>query len=197
MAGAILSPLTLRAEFVDAVFGLTEGNPFFTEEILAVLAESDAPLSQVVLDQRTIDELRIPRSVHDAVVRRLARVSPAAQRVARLGAVAGRGFDFALLQTLTQLDEADLLRSVDELVGVHLLVEESAERLAFRHALTRAGHLRPAPGPRTSGPPRQRCSGHGAPLRRVDRDRPPGGPGLSRLRGARLAARARLLGAHG
>jgi predicted ATPase len=54
-----------------------------------------------------------------------------------LGAVAGRGFDFALLQTLTQLDEADLLRSVDELVGVHLLVEESAERLAFRHALTR------------------------------------------------------------
>ena len=137
MAGAILSPLTLRAEFVDAVFGLTEGNPFFTEEILAVLAESDAPLSQVVLDQRTIDELRIPRSVHDAVVRRLARVSPAAQRVARLGAVAGRGFDFALLQSLTQLDEADLLRSVDELVGVHLLVEESAERLAFRHALTR------------------------------------------------------------
>ena len=138
MAGAILSPLTsLRAEFVDAVFGLTEGNPFFTEEILAVLAESDAPLSQVVLDQRTIDALRIPRSVHDAVVRRLARVSPAAQRVARLGAVAGRGFDFALLQSLTQLDEADLLRSVDELVGVHLLVEESAERLAFRHALTR------------------------------------------------------------
>ena len=57
--------------------------------------------------------------------------------MARLGAVAGRGFDFALLQSLTQLDEADLLRSVDELVGVHLLVEESAERLAFRHALTR------------------------------------------------------------
>ena len=73
MAGAILSPpKSLRAEFVDAVFGLTEGNPFFTEEILAVLAETDAPLSEGVLDQRTIDALRIPRSVHDAVVRRLA-----------------------------------------------------------------------------------------------------------------------------
>ncbi|MCA1646679.1 MAG: LuxR C-terminal-related transcriptional regulator [Chloroflexi bacterium] len=137
MAGAILSPRTaLGAEFVDGVFALTEGNPFFTEEILAVLAETD-PLSQLVLDQSSIDALRIPRSVHDAVVRRLARVSPAAQRVARLGAVAGRGFDFALLQTLTQLDEADLLRSVEELVGVHLLVEESSERLVFRHALTR------------------------------------------------------------
>jgi predicted ATPase len=100
MAAAILSPRTsLRAEFVDAVFGLTEGNPFFTEEILAVLAETDAPRSAGVLDQRTIDALRIPRSVHAAVVRRLARVSPAAQRVARLGAVAGRGFDFTLLLT--------------------------------------------------------------------------------------------------
>jgi predicted ATPase len=75
MAGAILSPRqSLRAEFVDAVFGLTEGNPFFTEEILAVLAETDAPMSQGMLDQRTIDTLRTPRSVHDAVVRRLARV---------------------------------------------------------------------------------------------------------------------------
>ena len=198
MAGAILSPPTsLRAEFVDAVFGLTEGNPFFTEEILAVLAETDAPLSQVVLDQRTIDALRIPRSVHDAVVRRLARVSPAAQRVARLGAVAGRGFDFALLQSLTQLDEADLLRSVDELVGVHLLVEESAERLAFRHALTRQAIYAQLLA-------RERQALHGNVVQAMEHlfgastvDRPPGGPGLSRLRGARLDARPRLLGAHG
>ena len=58
------------------------------------------PGRKVPLDQRTIDALRIPRSVHDAVVRRLARVSPAAQRVARLAAVVGREFDFALLQSL-------------------------------------------------------------------------------------------------
>ena len=136
MAGAILAPpKALRAEFVDAIFGLTEGNPFFTEEILAVLTETDAPLSDGVLDQRTIDTLRIPRSVHDAVVRRLARVSPTAQRVARLGAVAGEG-SICPAADLTHLDEAELLRSVDELVGVHLLVEESAEG-RFRHALTR------------------------------------------------------------
>ena len=159
MAGAILSPRTsLRAEFVDAVFGLTEGNPFFTEEILAVLAETGRPLSQVVLDQRTIDALRIPRSVHDAVVRRLARVSPTAQRVARLGAVAGREFDFALLQSLTQLDEADLLRIVDEL-DRRAPARRGVGRTARVPACPDApGHLRPAPGPRTSGPPRQRCS---------------------------------------
>ena len=75
--------------------------------------------------------------MHDAVVRRLARVSPTAQRVARLAAVVGRAFDFALLQSLIQLDETDLLGHLHELIDVHLVVEESAERFAFRHALTR------------------------------------------------------------
>jgi predicted ATPase len=95
MATAILSPRTsLRPDLVDAVVGLTDGNPFFVEEILAVLGETDGPPS---LDQRTIDALRIPRSVHAAVVHRLGRVSPAAQRLARMAAVVGREFDFALL----------------------------------------------------------------------------------------------------
>ena len=117
--------------------GLTEGNPFFAEEMLAVLAETDTPPAHAMLDQRAIDALRIPSSVHDAVVHRLARVSPGAQRMARLAAVAGRAFDFALLQSLTQLDDTSLIAHVAELIGVHVFVEESAERLAFRHALTR------------------------------------------------------------
>src|SRR5207253_2900858 len=57
--------------------------------------------------------------------------------VLSLAAVAGRHFDFALLQALTQHDEAQLLRLIKELVAAQLIVEESAERFAFRHALTR------------------------------------------------------------
>jgi DNA-binding CsgD family transcriptional regulator len=51
--------------------------------------------------------------------------------------VAGRRFDFGLLQTLTNHDEKELLALVKELIAAQLVVEESAERFAFRHALTR------------------------------------------------------------
>src|SRR5262249_29624417 len=46
-------------------------------------------------------------------------------------------FDFALLQELAGPDERGLLAAIKELIAAQLVVEESAERFAFRHALTR------------------------------------------------------------
>ena len=54
-----------------------------------------------------------------------------------LAAVAGRHFDFSLLQQLTGYDENQLLLAMKELVAAQLVVEESSEQFAFRHALTR------------------------------------------------------------
>ena len=53
-----------------------------------------------------------------------------------LAAVAGRRFDFALLQQVTGYTEPDLLAMIRELIVAQLVVEESAERFTFRHALT-------------------------------------------------------------
>src|SRR6202022_769114 len=64
-------------------------------------------------------------------------LSEQARHVLTLAAVTGRHFDFALLQALTQQDEAQLLRLIKELMAAPLVVEESAEQFAFRHALTR------------------------------------------------------------
>src|SRR5262249_39374842 len=52
-------------------------------------------------------------------------------------AVAGRRFDFATLRDLTNEVETLLLQHLRELVEAQLIVEESAERFAFRHALVR------------------------------------------------------------
>jgi len=60
-----------------------------------------------------------------------------ARRVSILAAVAGRRFDFALLQALTKHDEDQLLTLIKELIAAQLVVEESEEQFAFRHALTR------------------------------------------------------------
>jgi DNA-binding CsgD family transcriptional regulator/tetratricopeptide (TPR) repeat protein len=130
--------LPVRAEFLETIFALTEGNPFFTEEILkSLVAAGGLFYKNGVWDNKPIRELKIPHSIQDAVHRRTLQLSPKAQEILTLAAVAGRRFDFGLLQILTKMNEADLLEQMKELVAAQLFVEETADQFAFRHALTR------------------------------------------------------------
>jgi predicted ATPase/DNA-binding NarL/FixJ family response regulator len=128
----------LHGELLDALYRLTDGNPFFVEETLSsLLAAGDIFYIQDYWNRKSGSEISIPQSVQDAVQRRTARVGEAARHVLTLAAVAGRHFDFALLQQLTSYDEHQLLLVMKELVSAQLVVEESADLFAFRHALTR------------------------------------------------------------
>jgi DNA-binding CsgD family transcriptional regulator/Tfp pilus assembly protein PilF len=128
----------LHGELLDTLYTLTEGNPFFVEETLSsLIAAGDIFYVQGFWNRKSGSEVSIPQSVQDAVQRRTARVGEAARHVLTLAAVAGRHFDFALLQQLTQYDEHQLLLVMKELVSAQLVVEESADQFAFRHALTR------------------------------------------------------------
>jgi DNA-binding CsgD family transcriptional regulator len=127
----------VRRPFLDAVYALTEGNPFFIEEVLKVLvAGGDIFYADGQWDRKPLRELHIPRTVQDAVQRRTAQLSPAARQVLNLAAVAGRRFDFALLQAVTGQDEAALLAHIKELMAAQLVIEATPEQFAFRHALT-------------------------------------------------------------
>ncbi|NTU81057.1 MAG: AAA family ATPase [Chloroflexales bacterium] len=127
----------VRVEFLDALYRLTGGNPFFIEEVLtSLIAAGDIFYRDGVWDRKPLDELRIPRSVQDAVQQRAARLSAPAQALLRLAAVVGRRFDFAFLQALTAQDEPRLLALLHELVAAGLVVEATADQFAFRHALT-------------------------------------------------------------
>jgi DNA-binding CsgD family transcriptional regulator len=139
MLRAIFSqPRPARAEFLDAIYALTEGNPFFVEELLkALVTAGDIFYADGVWNRKPMHELRIPRSLHDAVQQRVAQLSPAARRALALAAVIGRRFDFTLLQRVLHTSEAALLQLLKELIGAQLVVEESIEQFAFRHALTR------------------------------------------------------------
>jgi DNA-binding CsgD family transcriptional regulator len=139
MLQAIFGPReSLGAEFVHLLHGLTEGNPFFVEETLkSLIVGGDLAQTGGGWRARPLERVRVPRTAMEAVRRRLASLTSAARDVASTAAVAGRRFDFGLLQTLTNHDEKELLSLVKELISAQLVVEESAERFAFRHALTR------------------------------------------------------------
>ncbi len=131
-------PPLAQGDLLDAMYPLTEGNPFFVEELLKSLMEAgNIFYEQGGWKHKERSSWHIPRSVQDAVELRTAHLSEGARQVVHLAAVAGRHFDFALLQALTQQDEAQLLPLIKELIAAQLVVEESAEQFAFRHALTR------------------------------------------------------------
>lgn len=126
-------------EFTGALHGLTDGNPFFVEEVLKALVLA----GDLALDAsgrwraQSLDRVRVPRSAVEAVRRRLSGLSVEAREVASMAAVAGRRFDFALLHAVCGQEEKTLLALVRELIEAQLVADESADRIAFRHALTR------------------------------------------------------------
>lgn len=131
-------PHPIRMDFLRAIYALTEGNAFFVEEIVGALVSSgDIYRTAGRWDRKALSDLRIPRSVHHAVIRRTDGLSPEAGRLLRVAAVAGQRFSFTVLLEVMSLQEQDLIDAVRELIGANVIVEESADRFRFRHALIR------------------------------------------------------------
>ncbi len=106
---------------LDRLFTRSEGNPLFTEELLAA-----------GLDGRGA----APQSLRDAFLVRIERLSPDAQRVARAVAVA-RSADEAMLAAVTGLERGPLQDALRESVSEQVLVAGADGGFGFRHALLR------------------------------------------------------------
>src|SRR5437763_6095055 len=131
-----------QANLLDLIYPLTEGNPFFVEEVLTSLVSRGELLSdngvwqhKPHLDHRS-KQVPVPRSLRDALSQWIQHLSAEAMQVVTFAAVAGRRFDFAVLQQVMQCDEDRLLVLITELMATQLVVEVSADQFAFRHALT-------------------------------------------------------------
>ncbi len=140
IGGGVLSP-----ELNESVYSLTEGNPFFIQEIVLALVETGqierangcwrlAP--GLVPFAARGGGLAIPASVREVLALRLERLSPEAYRLAGLAAVMGREFSYALLQAASQLANAVLLDLLEEMQQAYLL-EETGTGYRFRHGLIR------------------------------------------------------------
>ena len=103
------------------------GNPYFVEEIFKSLVDSGKLFLQ---DGRwlgwEVEDLDLPASVTEAVSARFGELSPAAQEVANVLAVAGTRVDHGLLSTVAEQAEADMLAGLDQLRTTQL-IEEAAD----------------------------------------------------------------------
>jgi DNA-binding CsgD family transcriptional regulator/tetratricopeptide (TPR) repeat protein len=110
-----------KAQLLERLYVRSEGNPLYTEELLAA-----------GLDGRGA----APQSLRDAFMTRIERLSPDAQRAARAVAV-GRALDEAMIAVVTGSDREAIQVALRETVSEQVLITDEEERFCFRHALLR------------------------------------------------------------
>jgi predicted ATPase len=105
-------------EFLDAILARSEGNPFFTEELLKALVESGGLYfkEDTGWNRKPIDELKIPGSIREAVRERVERLSPEARATLAVAAVIGLQFDFETLRVARGAEEAAIEHHLRELI---------------------------------------------------------------------------------
>src|SRR5919198_785229 len=110
-----------EAALVDRLHRRSEGNPLFTEELLAA-----------GLDGRG----ELPPTLRDALMVRIEALSQPAQEILRLLAP-GRRLDHATLADASGLNPGVLREALREAVAGHIVVVVDDDQYAFRHALLR------------------------------------------------------------
>jgi len=121
--------------FVHALTGETEGNPFFIEEVVRHLRDSEHELSADV----SLTEAGVPEGVREVTARRLRRLDAESRQALSVAAVIGREFDYDVLEAVAPLEDDALIGALEEGVEARVLREAGrVGRYAFTHALVRA-----------------------------------------------------------
>jgi DNA-binding CsgD family transcriptional regulator/tetratricopeptide (TPR) repeat protein len=109
---------------VQSIHARSDGNPFFTEELLVSAGEDGAG--------------ELPATLRDVLLAHIAELSEPTQEFLRIASAAGPRVDPALLAAAADLDETAVYAALRECVGRQVLLPDpvaGAERYAFRHAL--------------------------------------------------------------
>jgi hypothetical protein len=124
-----------RPALISRLHALTDGNPFFADEVTRLLvAEGFAPTAE---SPGPVAALPLPDSVRDTIRRRLSPLPHETRDVLSLAAVIGREFRLKTLAAASKRDADELLEALDEAVAARTLREVPGEigRYAFAHAL--------------------------------------------------------------
>lgn len=135
---------TIAPEVFERIFEATEGNPFFTRELIRSLIESggivrDATGAWNLSGEMAISADALPATIQQAVEKRVERLPQENREVLAASSILGKSFHFDDLAGLID-DENVLERSIDRLVADGLLEEDResrSDRLAFTSAIVR------------------------------------------------------------
>jgi class 3 adenylate cyclase/tetratricopeptide (TPR) repeat protein len=138
-----LGGMETSGDFAALVYRHTDGNPFFTQQVLQALVENGSVFREHgQWRRRDIQEIELPESVRSVITQRASRLSSEAQEVLQEASVLGQVFTFDDLLHLKALTGADptledrLDAALTEAAGAKLVRVARRDEYAFDHALT-------------------------------------------------------------
>jgi len=117
-----------------------EGNPFYIEEVVSSLLESDVlqRSNGTYALQRPIEQIRVPDTIQEIILSRIDRLEHHTREAIQLASVIGREFTFRLLNRIFDMGE-NLDERLEELKILELIYQKGyfpELSYMFKHALT-------------------------------------------------------------
>jgi predicted ATPase len=141
MISALFGDTEVGDEFLDTILERTAGNPFFVEELCAVLVErGDIYERDGDFHRRNLTDMELPETVRETLLARLGRLEREDVELLQLAAVAGERVDPRVIAQAAGVGDDAVDRAMVSALDHHLLTERrdaGAPTYAFRHALTR------------------------------------------------------------
>lgn len=136
IASALGEP-SVSAELGAVVHEHTDGNPFFTQQLVRFLVErGDLVRQGGRWVERSHRHAGVPESVRSVIGQRMERLGGATQEVLREAAVLGQVFAFDALMHLTGRPESEVEAAMEEALHSGLVEDRQHDKYAFDHALT-------------------------------------------------------------
>jgi tetratricopeptide (TPR) repeat protein len=140
MLASLLKTETIPSDLKRWVQGKAEGNPFYLEELVNTLIESDTLIPNNGSWQlaRTLTESDIPSSLHGLITGRIDRLDQQTKRILQKASVIGRDFLYEILKRISELEE-QIDRDLSQLERLGLIRTRSLQpdiEYMFKHALT-------------------------------------------------------------
>jgi len=130
---AQLGAVSPHPSVAKAIRELTEGNPFFVEEVVRKLVSDHGDLADVALAQA---DWGIPEGVRQLVQLRVSRVQPDTRGLLQIASVLGDAFSLDLLDETADLNSDLLTASLEEAESAGLL-RPATDGYAFGHTVAR------------------------------------------------------------
>ena len=134
---------SMPQQILDQIIDKADGVPLFIEELTSGIIRVPTRRRPGENDfERTpqLTALKVPETLHDALMERLDRVVRGGRSVAQIAAVIGREFSYDLLALASRTGENDLrsaLSLLEEADIIHRLDISPSNRFVFKHVLLR------------------------------------------------------------
>ena len=140
MLRSLLKSEAIPVELADFVKVKAEGNPFYLEEVINSLIESEIliPDNDSWQLTRAIEEADIPSSINGVLTARIDRLQKDAKRILQEASVIGRAFFYAILKRVSDLKVPieEYLSGLEQLDLIRVRALKPDLEYIFKHALT-------------------------------------------------------------